>query len=76
MIEYAVVNPATGETVARYDSFTDAHVEQTLGMAETGFETWRKLPVAERAGRSAGRPSCIGNVARNWPPSSSGRWAR
>ena len=24
MSEYAVVNPATGETVARYDSFTDA----------------------------------------------------
>jgi len=50
MIEYAVVNPATGETVARYDSFTDAQVEQTLRTAEAGFETWRKLPVAERAG--------------------------
>jgi succinate-semialdehyde dehydrogenase/glutarate-semialdehyde dehydrogenase len=48
--EYAVVNPATGETVARYDSFTDAQVEQTLRTAEAGFETWRKLPVAERAG--------------------------
>lgn len=49
MNEYAVVNPATGETVARYDSFTDAQVEQTLDTAEAGFETWRKLPVAERA---------------------------
>jgi succinate-semialdehyde dehydrogenase / glutarate-semialdehyde dehydrogenase len=49
MSEYAVVNPATGETVARYDSFTDAQVEQTLGTAEAGFETWRKVPVAERA---------------------------
>jgi succinate-semialdehyde dehydrogenase / glutarate-semialdehyde dehydrogenase len=39
MIEYAVVNPATGETVARYDSFTDAQVEQTLRTAEAGFET-------------------------------------
>ena len=46
MIEYAVVNPATGETLARYDSFTDAQVDQTLGLAEAGFETWRKLPVA------------------------------
>jgi succinate-semialdehyde dehydrogenase/glutarate-semialdehyde dehydrogenase len=35
--------------VARYDSFTDAQVEQTLGTAEAGFETWRKLLVAERA---------------------------
>ena len=50
MIEYAVVNPATGETVARYDSFTDAEVEHTLGTAEAGFETWRKLPVAELLG--------------------------
>lgn len=50
MIEYAVVNPATGETVARYDSFTDAQVEETLARAEAGFETWRKLPVPERAG--------------------------
>ena len=50
MIEYAVVNPATGETVARYDSFTDAQVERTLATAVTGFETWRKLPVGERAG--------------------------
>ena len=50
MSEYAVVNPATGETVARYDSFTDAQVEQTLATAAAGFATWRKLPVAERAG--------------------------
>jgi succinate-semialdehyde dehydrogenase/glutarate-semialdehyde dehydrogenase len=50
MSEYAVVNPATGETVARYDSFTDAQVEQTLRTAQAGFETWRKLAVAERAG--------------------------
>lgn len=50
MNEYAVVNPATGETVARYNRFTDAQVEQTLRTAEAGFETWRKFPVAERAG--------------------------
>jgi succinate-semialdehyde dehydrogenase/glutarate-semialdehyde dehydrogenase len=49
MSVYAVVNPATGETVARYDTFTDAQVEQTLRAAAAGFETWRTLPVAERA---------------------------
>jgi succinate-semialdehyde dehydrogenase/glutarate-semialdehyde dehydrogenase len=49
MSAYAVVNPASGETVARYDSFTDAQVEQALATAAAGFETWRKLPVAERA---------------------------
>jgi succinate-semialdehyde dehydrogenase/glutarate-semialdehyde dehydrogenase len=49
MSEYAVVNPATGETVARYDSFTDAQVEEALTRAQAAFETWRKVPVAERA---------------------------
>ena len=50
MSEYAVVNPATGETVARYDTFTDAQVEAALAKAQAAFVTWRKLPVAERAG--------------------------
>ena len=49
MSDYAVVNPATGETGARFDSFTDAQVEEALAAAAAAFETWRKLPVAERA---------------------------
>jgi succinate-semialdehyde dehydrogenase/glutarate-semialdehyde dehydrogenase len=49
MSEYAVVNPATGETVARYDTFTDAQIEGALAKAQAAFITWRKLPVAERA---------------------------
>src|SRR6266576_1600476 len=49
MSDYAVVNPATGETVARYETFTDAQVEEALAAAAAAFETWRKLPVAERA---------------------------
>jgi len=49
MSEYAVVNPATGETVARYDSFTDAQVEGALAKAQAAFETWRTRPVSERA---------------------------
>ena len=49
MSEYAVVNPATGETLARYDQFTDAQVEAALAKAQAAFETWRSVPVAERA---------------------------
>jgi succinate-semialdehyde dehydrogenase / glutarate-semialdehyde dehydrogenase len=49
MSDYAVVNPATGETVARYDSFTDAQVEAALARAQAAFEPWRQRPVAERA---------------------------
>jgi succinate-semialdehyde dehydrogenase/glutarate-semialdehyde dehydrogenase len=54
MSQYAVVNPATGETVARYDQFTDAQVESALATAQAGFEAWRQVPVAERA-RLVGR---------------------
>ena len=50
MSDYAVVNPATGETLARYDTFTDAQVEGALAKAQAAFVSWRKLPVAERAG--------------------------
>jgi succinate-semialdehyde dehydrogenase/glutarate-semialdehyde dehydrogenase len=49
MSEYAVVNPATGEMVARYDTFTDAQVEAALAKAQAAFVTWRQRPVSERA---------------------------
>jgi succinate-semialdehyde dehydrogenase/glutarate-semialdehyde dehydrogenase len=49
MSDYAVVNPATGETLSRYDTFTDAQVEQALAAAAAAFESWRKVPVVERA---------------------------
>jgi len=49
MSDYAVVNPATGETVARYDQFTDAQVEDALARAQAAFEAWRDRPVSERA---------------------------
>jgi succinate-semialdehyde dehydrogenase / glutarate-semialdehyde dehydrogenase len=49
MSEYAVVNPATGEKLARYDTFTDAQIEAALSKAQAAFESWRMRPVAERA---------------------------
>ena len=51
MSQYAVVNPATGQTEARYDSLTDAGVEEALRTATAGFEAWRTVPVAERAAK-------------------------
>jgi len=56
MSQYAVVNPATGETVARYDTATDAQVEEALATAQAAFEAWRDRPVPERA-------ALIGRVA-------------
>lgn len=49
MSTYAVVNPATGETVAEYPTFTDAEVEAAVAKAHAGFATWRAVPPAERA---------------------------
>jgi succinate-semialdehyde dehydrogenase/glutarate-semialdehyde dehydrogenase len=49
MSQYAVVNPATGETVARYDTFTDAQIEAALAKAQAAYESWRAVPVADRA---------------------------
>src|SRR5689334_13961002 len=49
MSDYAVVNPATGKTEARYETFTDAEVESALAAAQAAFESWREVPVAERA---------------------------
>jgi succinate-semialdehyde dehydrogenase/glutarate-semialdehyde dehydrogenase len=46
---YAVVNPATGQTEARYDTATDAQIETALATAQAAFESWRSVPVAERA---------------------------
>ena len=50
MSEYAVVNPATGETLASYDTFTDAQIEAGVAAATTAYREWsRDSSVAERA---------------------------
>ncbi|HJP89180.1 MAG TPA: NAD-dependent succinate-semialdehyde dehydrogenase [Candidatus Limnocylindrales bacterium] len=49
MSNYAVTNPATGETVAQYDTATDAQVEQALASAQAAYGSWRAVTVADRA---------------------------
>ncbi|MER7798567.1 NAD-dependent succinate-semialdehyde dehydrogenase [Microbacterium sp. NPDC096154] len=49
MSTYAVVNPATGETVAEYPVATDAEIEDATAAAHAAFLEWRAVPVAERA---------------------------
>lgn len=49
MSEYAVVNPATGETLATYPTLTDAEVDAAVASADAAYREWRALPVAERA---------------------------
>ena len=49
MIE--VVNPATGETIARYEETPASEVRAALEGAERAHGQWRDTPCAERAGR-------------------------
>ena len=56
MSDYAVVNPATGETLATYPAITDDALESAIATADAAYRTWRDTPIAERAakpGRSA-----------------------
>ncbi|MFD5213165.1 NAD-dependent succinate-semialdehyde dehydrogenase [Microbacterium sp. NPDC058345] len=49
MTDYAVVNPATGETVATYDTFTDAQIEDAIARAASAAVTWAATAPADRA---------------------------
>src|SRR3979490_1370534 len=45
----ATINPATGETIKTFEAFTDSQVDQKIGRAAEVFQTFHKLPFAERA---------------------------
>jgi succinate-semialdehyde dehydrogenase / glutarate-semialdehyde dehydrogenase len=49
MSDYAVVNPATGQTLATYPTLTDAEVGEKIDTADAAFRTWRDTPVSDRA---------------------------
>ena len=49
MIDYAVVNPATGETVAKYETATDAQIEYAITRAASAADVWAATAPAERA---------------------------
>jgi succinate-semialdehyde dehydrogenase/glutarate-semialdehyde dehydrogenase len=50
MTDYAVVNPATGETLATYPTATDAQLEEVIAKADAAADGWaRTSSVAERA---------------------------
>ncbi len=58
MSDYAVVNPATGETLATYPTTSDAEVEAAIAAADEAYRSWgRSTTPAQRA-------ELIRNVAR------------
>lgn len=47
---YAVVDPATGETLSEHPTITDAELQEAVGSAFDAFEGWsRKVMIAQRA---------------------------
>ncbi len=50
MSTYAVINPATGETLATYPVATDAEIEAAVAAADAAYRTWGKTSTpGERA---------------------------
>ncbi|GAA5152870.1 aldehyde dehydrogenase family protein [Microbacterium pseudoresistens] len=49
MTAYAVTNPATGETLKTYETFSDAQLEDAVARAHAGAAVWASTPVADRA---------------------------
>ena len=50
MGKYAVINPATGETIKEYPNATDADIENAIASAQKAYSEWaRKTTIAERA---------------------------
>lgn len=48
-MEFKSINPYNGETVGAYKAHSAAELDQKLKKAQTAFESWRKVPMAERA---------------------------
>jgi succinate-semialdehyde dehydrogenase/glutarate-semialdehyde dehydrogenase len=52
MSDYAVVNPATGETLQTYPTITDAELDDAIGRADAAHRAWAaSSTVEERAGQ-------------------------
>lgn len=50
MTTFAVINPATGETIKEYPTATSEEIQTAIGSAQDAYQNWaRKTTVAERA---------------------------
>jgi len=46
----ATINPATGEVIRKFEALGDAEVDDKITNAATAFRSYRKTPMADRAG--------------------------
>ena len=49
MSDYAVVDPATGETIKEYPTITDAELQEAMGRSAEGHRAWAATDIEERA---------------------------
>jgi succinate-semialdehyde dehydrogenase / glutarate-semialdehyde dehydrogenase len=49
MSDYAVVNPATDETAATYETISDGDLDAAIGRADAAHADWARSSVADRA---------------------------
>ena len=49
---YAVVDPATGETVKEYPTITDEELRAAIGRADEAHRTWSRSTTRRRARRA------------------------
>jgi len=45
----ATINPATGETIKTFEALSDREIEEKLATAQTAFESYRRIPFAQKA---------------------------
>nr|WP_321181998.1 aldehyde dehydrogenase family protein [Microbacterium barkeri] len=58
MTDYAVINPATGETLASFDTFTDAQIEEAVAAADEAHREWSRSTTPGTAARASGGSCC------------------
>lgn len=46
---YRILNPATGQVVEEFPTATDEQIQKVLEAAHGAFESWKEVPIAERA---------------------------
>jgi len=46
----ATINPATGERLCQYPALTDREIDDKLDVAHRAAQSWREMPLEERAG--------------------------
>ena len=77
MSDYAVVDPATGETIKKYPTITDADLEAAIGRADAAHREWGRSTTVEERAALVRRVGELHDERRQHgsPRSSSARWA-